>query len=216
MEIDNPPVNALGVSTIQNLISAINDHAHDDRVKVFVLAGKGRHFCAGADLKEQTEAVKNGVRGPADYGVELYRTLLQCPKPIIGAAHGAVVGAGLSLMGCCDVVIASDDTTISLPEIDVGVFGGVSHAATILGKSMVNYLALTGQRVPIEQAAPHGFCLEVVERSRLHDEVRRVAELIACKPLGAILATKRCIELVKGVDQLEGYARESGVSPRAC
>lgn len=212
LHIDNPPVNALGVGIIQGIVSAIEDHADDNRVKVFVLASKGRHFCAGADLKEQAEAAKNGGEGPADQGVALYQALLQCPKPIIGAAHGAVVGAGLSLMGCCDVVIAADDTTISLPEIDVGVFGGISHAATMLGKSMVNYLALTGARVPVQQAAAHGFCFDVVEREKLHDEVRRIAELIAQKPLAAILATKRCMRLVKGVDQLEGYVREQGVS----
>lgn len=212
IEIDNPPVNALSSDVLFGLISLLKRHADDDRVKVFVLGSKGRHFCAGADLKEQARASESGKAGPADHGVALYTALLQCPKPIIGAAHGAVVGAGLSLMGCCDIVIAADDTTVSLPEINVGVFGGISHAATIFGKSMLNYLALTGERVPIQRAASHGFCLEVVERARLHDEVRKVAELIAQKPMPAILATKRCMELVKGVGQLEGYAREHALS----
>jgi len=212
LSLAHPPVNALTGPMIEALIAALARFADDPQTRVVVLGGEGRHFCAGADLRQQRDAWQHGGAGAADLGVSLYTALLGFPKPLIGMAHGAVVGAGLSLIASCDLAVAAHGTRISLPEIDVGVLGGVSHARAVLGKSIVHYLALTGLAVEAEKLAHSGLFLDVVAPEALRASVAAIARHIADKHPEAARYTKRCMRAVEGVGALEGYARESALS----
>lgn len=208
LELDSPPVNALSAPMVEQLITALDRCAQDDGVRVVVLGGRGRHFCAGADLREQ----RDGTSGAADLGPRLYAALLGFPKPIIAMAHGAVAGAGLSIVSCCDVALAATGTRISLPEIDVGVLGGTSHARTRLSTAMVGYLALTGEPVRVERLGGATPFLEVVEPGALRERVAAVARTIARKDPVAARYTKWCLRETQALGQLAGYEREHELS----
>lgn len=221
--LDSPPVNAVSRTLLTQLVAALSRCAEDPDVRVLVLGGEGRHFCAGADLKEQQQAWAQRARedaaedvppaqGAADLGELLYAALLDFPKPLIGMAHGAVAGAGLSILACCDFAVAAHGTRISLPEINVGVLGGISHARAVLGKSLAHYLALTGLPLEAEKLRHTGHFLDVVPADALRETVRAMAQAIAAKHPEAARYTKRCMRAVEGVGQLEGYAREHALS----
>lgn len=208
----SPPVNAVSRALVEALVQALHAAEHDPSTRVVVLGGEGRHFCAGADLKEQQHAWTHGGQGAADLGEQFYAALLDFPKPLIGMAHGAVAGAGLSILACCDLAVAAHGTRISLPEINVGVLGGISHARAVLGKSLAHYLALTGQPIEAEKLRHSGLFLDVVPADALRHTVGSIASVIADKDPEAARLTKRCMRAVEGVGQLAGYGREHEIS----
>lgn len=210
--LNNPPVNALCSGMLEQLLIELEKAKYDDNVRVLVLGAKGRHFCAGVDLREQYDAWQTGVEGAAEMGATLYQMLLDYPKPLIGMVQGAVVGAGLSIIACCDLVVAEKGTKISLPEIDVGILGGISHSKRVLGKSTVNYLALTGKPIDIERVQHMGLVFDVVEPAFLKSTTTSIALCIAAKSPEALLYTKRCMKAVEDVNQLEGYIKENELS----
>ncbi|MDP9902865.1 enoyl-CoA hydratase/isomerase family protein [Variovorax ginsengisoli] len=212
LSLSNPPVNALTVELIEELIRALGRCANDPNVSVVVLAGIGKHFCAGADLAGQQRAWREGRAGPADLGDALYDAMLSFPKPLVGAAHGSVAGAGLSMLCCCDLAIAASGTRISLPEVKVGVLGGISHARTALGKAIVNYLALTGLPLEVERIGTGGLFLEIVDGADLQECASQIARKIADNDSMSVLYTKQCTRATEGIGQLEGYSREHALS----
>ena len=212
MLLDNPPANVVTRALIEELVDALARCAEDPETRVVVLGGVGRHFCGGADLKEQQDASKAGGVGPADLGLTLYSAMLSFPKPLIGMVHGAAAGAGLSIASCCDFAIAAEGARISLPEINVGVLGGISHASAALGKALVNYMALTGLPIAAEKLAHTGLFIDVVPADALAESTAIIARSIAEKDPEAARYTKRCMRAVEGVSQLEGYAREYALS----
>jgi len=212
MLFNRPPVNALTLAVIKALIAALGHSAQDPRTRVVVLGGKGPHFCAGVDLREQADAWRNGRTGAAEMGESLYRALLDFPKPLICMAHGAVAGAGLSILCCCDLAIAAEGTRVSLPEINVGVLGGVSHLRTVVSRSLAHYLALTGQPIDAARLRGTGLFLDIVPADELQQSVAVIARNIAAKHPEAARYTKRCMRAVEGVGQLDGYLREQALS----
>ncbi|WP_431153217.1 enoyl-CoA hydratase/isomerase family protein [Acidovorax facilis] len=210
--LTNPPVNVVTRALIEQLVAGLRRAADDPGTRVVVLGGEGRHFCAGADLREQQRAWQSDDLGPADLGEALYTALLDFPKPLIGMAHGAVAGAGLSIIACCDFAIAAAGTRISLPEIDVGVLGGISHARAALGKALVHYMALTGLPIEAEKLAHTGLFLEIVHPDSLRDRTAAIARTIADKEPEAARYTKQCMRAIEGLSQLAGYAREHALS----
>lgn len=212
LSLSHPPVNAITAELIRELIEALRRCEKDPDVRVVVLDGMGRHFCAGADLADQLKAWDEGAAGPADLGDALYSALLSFPKPLLGVAHGSVAGAGLSMLCCCDFAIAATGTRISLPEVKVGVLGGISHARTTLGKAVVNYLALTGLPLEVDRIGMGGLFLEIVAPEDLQNRASDLAGKIANNHPKALLYTKECARAVEDCGQLEGYSREHALS----
>jgi len=210
--LNHPPVNSLRRDMLEGLLAELQRCKSDPAAKVVVIAGEGQHFCAGVDIKEQHLAWQEGGEASADLGTALYEGLLEFPKPLIAMVQGAVAGAGLSIIACCDLAIAAKGTRISLPEINIGVLGGVSHAKRVLGKSVVNYLALTGQPIEVDKQRHASLFLDVVELANLQSTTRAIAQIIASKHPDAIKYTKKCMRVVEGIDQLEGYVLESRLS----
>src|SRR5436309_12142145 len=119
--MDNPPVNALTVAGWFELADIVRDLGDDPRVRVVILRAEGTGFNAGVDIKEMQrtegfDALVGANRGCYAAFAAIYR----CPVPVVAAVHGFCLGGGIGLVGSADIVIASEDATFGLPEVDRG------------------------------------------------------------------------------------------------
>ena len=125
--MDRPPVNAQNAAFRTELTCAFDSISDRDDVRVAILTGTGDMFSAGADIKERPGLVKE----PGDYvrhnriTRECFHSIKECAKPVIAAVNGPAMGAGYALMVFCDIMIASENAFVSMPEIDVGLSGGM-------------------------------------------------------------------------------------------
>ena len=143
-------MNALG-RAIRGELLATFDELHDrDDVRVVILTGAGKTFCAGADIKERAKLTGK----PGEYRElnrlvrEVFHGVIQCSKPVIAAVNGAALGAGFAIALCCDIILASDEAVFGMPEVDVGLAGGVKFLQRYFTPSQARMLLITGHRVP--------------------------------------------------------------------
>jgi len=140
--MDRPPVNAQNSDFRNEMIQVFDSFNDRDDVRVAILTGAGNTFSAGADIKER----KDSIAEPGDYwrlnraAREYTNSIRECAKPVIAAVNGAALGAGFGLMAACDIMLASENATFGMPEINVGLAGAPpccrawcpSHAAVAL------------------------------------------------------------------------------------
>jgi len=195
-------LNALGGTMTQELAMALEDANADDEVRVLVITGAGKGFCAGADLTTlggTSKQVSKGLvtRSPSAGGIRSYTLQLQnFEKPIIAAVNGAAVGAGLSIALACDIRIASDKARFSQIFIRRGLVpdsGSTYFLPRIAGMERACEMVFTGDILDAEQAKE--FCLvsRVVPHDELMNEVLKLAGKIAAGPPTAMKLAKRAL-----------------------
>ncbi len=174
--LDRPPVNALDGALYDALATQLGAVGADD---VVLLRSAARHFCTGQDLREH-EAPKDAQAAAADLrrGAAAIVAALRCEAPIVAAVHGAAIGAGALLACSADVLLPSDDSWFSLPELQVGVTIGGAVATRTFGGALTRRMLLTGERVPAEQIATAGGS-RLVARDGLEEAAREAAEAVA-------------------------------------
>jgi enoyl-CoA hydratase len=202
LTLNRPDVlNALSTELVDALSDALPRSATDDAVRVLVIRGAGRAFCAGYDLKE--EAVQAAERGPLDEAgwraeltgsVERMLELFDHPKPVIAQVHGYCLGGGCDLMMMCDLAVASDDVLFGEPEIRFGSGVVTMVMPWLIGARNAKELLLTGEdRIPADRALRLGLVNRVVPTDRLEDETLALARRIAVLDHVAVSLTKRAI-----------------------
>ena len=209
--IDHPPVNALPVAGWFELASAIRALGDDVAVRVVVLRAEGRGFCAGVDIKElqasQDFAALVGVnRGCAAAFAAVY----ECQVPVIAAVHGFCLGGGVGLAGSADIVVASDDATFGLPEVDRGALGAATHLARLVPQHRVRSMLYTSATAAAAELHSYGSVLQVVPASRLRAAALEVAGTIAAKNPAVIRAAKESLNGIDPVDVRRSYRYEQG------
>ena len=131
--IDSPPVNALSGSLMAQTMEIFDSLSDRDDVRVVILTGAGKIFSAGIDLKALPgpDAPAGAMWGLQRLAREAMYSIMECRKPVIAAINGPAMGAGFGFASVCDILVASDNAFMNLPEIDVGLMGGGSarHAA---------------------------------------------------------------------------------------
>ena len=126
--IDFPPVNALPARGWQELAGAVTAAGADPATRVVILAAHGRGFCAGVDIKEMQRTEGHEALLGANHGcATAFAAVYDCPVPVIAAVHGFCLGGGVGLAGNADIVIAAEDATFGLPEVDRGALGAATH-----------------------------------------------------------------------------------------
>lgn len=169
-------LNAINNDLALGLLQVIDAAAADDSVRVLLLRGAGRAFCAGRDVSAPpTEDDLVLVQGVA-------QALVSLPKPVVVAVHGWTLGAGLEWMLDGDVVIAATTTRFRLPEASLGVFvtGGLSATlCASVGLMRAKSLMLLGDEFSAAQAQAWGLVAEVVEPDALEAAARRTCERLA-------------------------------------
>jgi enoyl-CoA hydratase len=191
-------LNALSSPLVEELHAALDAVAGDEAVRVVVLTGAGRGFCAGLDLKEPMGdgTVVGGLRAQERIA-GLMLKLRALPQPVIAAVNGAAAGGGLALALASDVRLASEDARFNVAFVKLGVSGadmGVSHLLPrIVGLGHASELMLTGRLVDAEEAARIGLANRVVPAGALLDEAAALAAEIARNTPFAIRMTKQVL-----------------------
>ncbi len=175
----------------------------EPQVRVVILAGKGKHFCAGIDLD-----MFNGLQGdsedPARRAEHFRRTVLRlqgnlsalekCRKPVLAAIHGACIGGGVDMTCNCDMRYASSDAFFSIREIDIGMtadVGTLQRLPHLIPQGVVRELAYTGRNMAADEAQSLGYVNQVfADQESLYQGVREIALQIAAKSPLAIRGTK--------------------------
>jgi len=180
--------NALSPELCAALTMAFHELAHDDSVRVIVLGGRGRSFCAGADLeamKASAEASFEDNQAEAQRLGGMFAALADLPKPVVGRVHGGVYGGGVGLACACDITVASDEATFALTEVRLGIVPALISPYVVrrLGDRHAREYMLTGERFGSVQALHLGVVHHVVPTAELDAKVDdRVLALLAGGP----------------------------------
>jgi len=180
-------MNALSCNLMKELIHAFQEIDQDPSVRAAVLTGKGRAFCAGADLKEllaDTEKEPDGQKGLLDMVEELFTTLNHLSKPLIAALNGYTLAGGLELAMTADIVIASEKAKIGDAHANFGVIPGGGGAVRLprkIGLNRAMYLLFTGDFISAQKMMEYGLVHEVAEPEKLEEAVQAITDKISLK-----------------------------------
>jgi len=207
--IANPPVNALGAAAWAALARSIEELGRDSAVRVLLIRADGRGFQAGVDVKE---LAKDGSlitvvnRGCYDTFAAIY----DCPVPVISAVHGYCLGGGIGIAGSSDLVIASEDASFGLPEIDRGALGAATHLMRLVGMQKTRRMLYTGETIDAREAWRLGGVEAVVPRERLREAALELARKIASKSPRAVRLAKWSLNGIELLDPKKSYRFEQG------
>lgn len=206
LTLDHPDkLNAWSWEATRQLGARASQIRFDDRVRVVVLRGAGRAFCAGIDLGMPEDRVTG--RSPAEkarnyyegirWAHDQFRAFAELPQPIVAAVHGYCLGFGFELVLMSDIRIAAADAKFALPEAQVGVgidAGGDMRLAHEVGSGWAKLLAMTGRRIDATTAERLGIVQQVVEGDELLPTAMAVAREIADNAPLAVQSIKRTID----------------------
>ena len=212
----NPPVNAQSREFMEELIEVFDELNETKGVRCIVLTGEGKCFSAGADIKGRRKMVAEAVPGYTYRHLRRARevgfVIVESNIPVIAAVHGVALGAGMGLAICSDFIVASDDAVFGLPEIDIGLMGGVRHTMRVFPHSLTRRMVLTGWRVPAPELHRRGLIEECVPREQLMDTAMGIARQIASKSPTALKLAKRALNTVETMGFKDGYRFEQNLT----
>jgi enoyl-CoA hydratase len=208
--VDRPPVNALAIGDWMELASLFTRLGADPTVRVVILAAEGRGFNAGVDIKE-IQGAGHGALIEVNRGCRAaFRAIYECEVPVIAAVHGYCLGGGIGLVGNADIIIASDDASFGLPEVDRGALGAATHLSRMVPQHKMRAMFYTGARATAAELHHFGSVWQVVDRSLLRDTARTLAASIAAKNPAVIRAAKQSLNGIDPVDPDRAYRFEQG------
>jgi enoyl-CoA hydratase/carnithine racemase len=185
-----------------------------DDVRAVVLTGAGKVFCAGADLKGRASVIK----GPGDLPAhsrrtrECFHAIRECAKPVVCALNGAALGSGLAMAASSDIIVASEKATLGLPEVDVGLLGGCSHAMRLFSHSRLRRMALTGMRVDGAELYRLGIVEACVPPEALLPTALDIAHTIAAKSPVSTRMGKHTLNVIEDMSLRDGYRYEQDMT----
>ena len=180
-------LNSLSKTLVMELLEVLHEVEQDHSVRVIVLSGKGKAFCAGADLKEllaDLEKKPDGQKGMLDLAGEVFAKLNDLSKPLIAALNGITLAGGLEIAMTADIVIASEKAKIGDAHANFGVLPGGGGAVRLplkIGLNRAKYLLFTGEFITAQEMMQYGLVNEVVPAEELERVVQEVADKISAK-----------------------------------
>lgn len=202
--LNRPDVrNAMSAQLIAELTDAVGAAAEDDDVRAIVLAGRGKAFCAGADLNWMKEAAQYGAaENQADAArlAALLRTIAEAPKPTVARVHGPAFAGGLGLVAACDIAIASYDAKFCLTEVRIGLIPAMISPYVIraMGPRAASRWFLSAEVFDGAEAYRMGLVQEIAPPEELDAAVNTMLGNLLLGGPAALAATKRLIRDVTG------------------
>lgn len=190
--------NAFDARMAAELREAFDGLERDPSLRAIVLTGAGPAFCAGADLRWMgpgSPVPETQARDDADRLTELYRTVNDCPCPVIGRIHGAALGGGVGLVAVCDMAVATEDAVFALSEARLGLVPAIILPFLLdrVGESFLRQYALTGEPFSAAVAKEARLVHDVVSKDALDKRIDELVGAIRLAGPQAVRATKALI-----------------------
>ncbi|HKW88297.1 MAG TPA: enoyl-CoA hydratase [Candidatus Acidoferrales bacterium] len=193
-------LNALNVELGRALVDALLRAGRDQSVRVVVLTGAGRGFCAGGDLELLRDArsrnAGNELEGLVRAGKEIALAICDMPQPVIAAVNGPAAGGGMNLALACDVRIASEQSSFCEAFARIGLFpdfGGMYFLPRLVGAAKAAELFWSGETLSAAEAARLGIVNRIVPHNIFEEETKNLAAQLATAPPLAVRAVKRML-----------------------
>jgi len=195
LRLNRPQVrNALNLEVRVRLADEIVRYGADEKVRCLIITGSDTVFAAGADITEMVGA------GPIEVmarNVQKYwRTIMDCPKPVIAAVEGFALGGGLELALCADIIVAGDGAKMGLPEVKLGILaggGGTQKLARLVGRQRAMLLLMTGRMFGAAEGFDMGLVGEVAPAGQALARALETAREIAAMPPISVLQIKEIV-----------------------
>ena len=166
-----------------DMVEVLNAIMIDEEIRVVVFKGAGdRAFCAGADLSEFLTAPPPTAAREVRFDTDLWGLFIKIPQPLVAAVHGYVLGSGIEIALCCDLVIAAEDAQFGLPEVGLGIIpaaGGTQTVPRAVGRGRALEMLLTNRWVNASEALQIGLVNKVVAGDQLLLTAEETASQIA-------------------------------------
>ena len=203
-------MNAFSAAMIDSIQRALQDASTDDEIRVIVLTGAGRGFCAGFDLKQSSDPGGSSPDQAMARGPQMPLMFASIDKPIIGCINGPAIGWGLDLALLCDVRLAADNARFADPHLNFGIIddnGGAYYLPRLLGWAKACELAFTGQPIDGKEAEKIGLVNRAVPLEQLETVTHEMADTMANQPPMALQLTKRAMRsgLVSDLKMSQDY-----------
>lgn len=210
--MNRPPVNAQHAGLRSELIECFDALSDNAEVACIVITGAGKVFSAGADIRERPLLADQ----PGAYGRhnrltrECHYAMVECAKPIIAAINGPALGAGFGLVMGADIWVASEEAYVAMPEINVGLAGGVSYLQKYFSQSTARRMFYTGMQVSAQELYRLGLVEACLPAEALMPYVMGIAREIAAKSPIAMRLAKEAARLTLSMPAREAYRYEQG------
>ena len=208
--------NAFNEAMISELLEIYQEIAEMQHIRVVVLSGEGKSFCAGADLKWMGDVINYSYEQNLNESLqlaELFYTMYTLPKPTIAKVNGAAIGGGTGMVAVNDIVIASKRAKFSLSEVKLGLVPACISPYVLkrVGERGCRELFLTGQRIDAEQAVKFGLANQVVPEAELDDAVDKLINQLITSGPNALTICKDLLEKVPqmSLEEAKTYTAES-------
>jgi methylglutaconyl-CoA hydratase len=222
--LDRPEIhNALNEEFIQRLTETFQELGTRSDVRAIVLQGNGKSFCSGADLnwtKRVAGFTPEENRRDAQAAIEMFLTVVRCPKPVLARVHGAALGGGAGLVAACDIGVAVRSAQFGFTEVKWGIVPALISPFVIarIGSANAREYFLTSEQFSADTAKAIGIIQHVEENEEEMDAriESKLSRILAASP-AAIAATKELILKVAGypVEAMSGITAEASVRSRA-
>ena len=204
-----PPVNAVNGDMYREIRDFFGDFDISlPGVRVVVITGAGRHFCAGNDLPEFVEMTPENAPGRMKVVREAFWAVYDCPLPVIAAVNGSALGTGLAIAASCDFIICGSSAQLGCPEVSIGVMGAAKHLSRILPQPLVRYLYFNAEPMAAADMERFGAVLKVVPDEDLLTEAMAIATKIARHSQMALRTAKESMNSIESMDLKSGYQFE--------
>ena len=212
-------LNALSDAMLEALSSTLTELGSDGSVRAVVLAGAGKAFCAGHDLKEM-QAGRQAKDGGAAYFADLFsrcaavmQKIQRLPQPVIAQVHGIATAAGSQLVATCDMAVAAQGTKFGVNGVNIGLFCSTPMVALSrnIGRKKAFEMLTTGQFIDAARAETQGLINKSVPPETLAQATTELAELVAGKLGSAVAVGKRAFYEQAELPVAAAYEHTRGV-----
>lgn len=216
---ERPPVNALTRGVLRDIAEVFGSFSNDRTVSAAIFCARGeRAFIAGQDLHEVSAgSADTGPSSLVDRGRvarDAFAAIRECAVPVVAAVDRAVIGGGVALVACCDIIVASDRATFALTEINMGLLGASAHLVRMVGPYRAREMFLTGRSASAAELAAAGAISRVVAPEEVREAAFEYARTLTAKSPLALRLAKESMNRTEHLRFDEGYRIEQDYTAR--
>ena len=207
--------NAFNAIVITEMSGLLTEIGKDDDIRLVLLTGEGKSFCAGADLNWMREVVSQSFEAnlrESNALADLFHQVYTFRRPVVGRINGAAIGGGTGFVAVCDIAIAARSAKFSFSEVKIGVVPACIGPYVIkkMGEGKARELFITGERMSAERALEVGLVNKVVDDDQLDAEIDKLLTSILTSGPEAVAVAKRLVSEVPGMtpDQFKPFTAE--------